>query len=70
MSVVLLWKHNDRQDFSALIRALKEQNLITYGNHPADAHRTDDNCYNIIGQRVGRKAKGIVIHKGKAYMNQ
>jgi hypothetical protein len=70
VSVVLLWKHNDRQDFSALIRDLKEQNLIAHGNHPADAHRTDDNCYNIIGQRVSRNAKGIVIHKGKAYMNQ
>lgn len=39
-------------------------------NHSAAAHRTDDNSYNIIGQRVSRNAKGIVIHKGKAYMNQ
>ena len=34
------------------------------------AYYTDDNYYNIVGQRVGKNTKGVVIHKGKVYVNQ
>lgn len=30
----------------------------------------DDDCYNLLGQRVSKNAKGIVIYKGKAYLNR
>ena len=36
---------------------------------PATMYDVDDNCYNTLGQRVSKNAKGIVIYKGKVYMN-
>jgi subtilisin family serine protease len=37
---------------------------------PATMYDVDDNCYNTLGQRVSRNAKGLVIYKGKVYLNR
>lgn len=37
---------------------------------PATMYDIDDNCYNILGQRVGRNAKGLILYKGKKYLNR
>lgn len=37
---------------------------------PATMYYVDDNCYNALGQRVNKNAKGIVIYKGKVYVNR
>lgn len=48
-------------------------NTIDASNHrqatPATMHNIDDNCYNTLGQRVSKNTKGIVIYKGKKYVN-
>ena len=36
---------------------------------PATMHDVDGNCYNTLGQRVSKNTKGIVIYKGKLYVN-
>jgi hypothetical protein len=30
----------------------------------------DANCYNTLGQRVSKNTKGLIIYKGKKYVNQ
>ena len=37
---------------------------------PATMYEVDDNCYNTLGQRVSKNAKGLIIYKGKAYLNR
>ena len=37
---------------------------------PATMYDVDDNCYNTLGQRVNRNAKGLIIYKGKMYLNR
>lgn len=37
---------------------------------PATMYDVDDNCYNTLGQRVSKNAKGLIIYKGKAYLNR
>ena len=37
---------------------------------PATMYNVDGNCYNILGQRVSRNAKGLIIYKGKVYLNR
>ena len=37
---------------------------------PATMYDVDDNCYNTLGQRVSRNAKGLIIYKGKVYLNR
>lgn len=37
---------------------------------PATMYSVDDNCYNTLGQRVSKNAKGLVIYKGKVYLNR
>ena len=37
---------------------------------PATMYDIDDNCYNTLGQRVSRNAKGLIIYKGKVYLNR
>jgi subtilisin family serine protease len=36
---------------------------------PATMYDADDRCYNTLGQRVNKNAKGIIICKGKLYVN-
>ena len=36
---------------------------------PATMYDVDDNCYNTLGQRVSKNAKGLIIYKGRAYFN-
>ncbi len=36
---------------------------------PATMRDVDDNCYNPLGQRVSKNTKGIIIYKGKKYVN-
>ena len=36
----------------------------------ADGFRVDDNCYNTLGQRVSKNTKGLIIYKGKVYLNR
>lgn len=37
---------------------------------PATMYRLDGNCYNVLGQRVSKNTKGIIIYKGKLYVNR
>ena len=37
---------------------------------PATMYEVDDNCYNTLGQRVSKNAKGLIIYKGKVYLNR
>ena len=37
---------------------------------PATMFDVDADCYNTLGQRVSKNAKGLVIYKGKKYVNQ
>ena len=37
---------------------------------PATMYEVDDNCYNTLGQRVSKNAKGLIIYKGKAFLNR
>lgn len=37
---------------------------------PSTMYSVDDNCYNILGQRVSKNTKGLIIYKGKAYFNK
>lgn len=37
---------------------------------PATMYDVDGNCYNTLGQRVSKNAKGLIIYKGKAYLNR
>lgn len=37
---------------------------------PATMYDADDNCYNAFGQRVDRKMKGLVMYKGKIFLNR
>lgn len=37
---------------------------------PATMYDVDDNCYNILGQRVSKNTKGLIIYKGKKFLNQ
>ena len=37
---------------------------------PATMYDVDDNCYNTLGQRVSKNAKGLIIYKGKIYLNR
>ena len=37
---------------------------------PATMYDVDDNCYNTLGQRVSKNAKGLIIYKGKVYLNR
>ena len=37
---------------------------------PATMYEVDDNCYNTLGQRVSKNAKGLIIYKGNAYLNR
>jgi subtilisin family serine protease len=37
---------------------------------PATMYDVDDNCYNTLGQRVCKNAKGLVIYKGRVYFNK
>ena len=37
---------------------------------PATMYDIDDHCYNTLGQRVSKNAKGLVIYKGKVYLNR
>ena len=37
---------------------------------PATMYDVDDNCYNTLGQRVSKNAKGLVVYKGKVYLNR
>ena len=37
---------------------------------PATMYDIDDNCYNPLGQRVSKNAKGLIIYKGKVYLNR
>ena len=37
---------------------------------PATMYDVDEDCYNALGQRVSKNAKGIVIYKGKLYINR
>jgi hypothetical protein len=37
---------------------------------PATMYDVDDNCYNTLGQRVSKNAKGLIIYKGKMYLNR
>ena len=36
---------------------------------PATMYDVDDNCYNPLGQRVSKNARGIIIYKGKVFVN-
>lgn len=36
---------------------------------PATMIDVDDNCYNVFGQRVSKNTKGLIIYKGKKYIN-
>ena len=36
---------------------------------PATMYDADDRCYNTLGQRINKNAKGIIICKGKLYVN-
>lgn len=36
---------------------------------PATMHHVDGECYNILGQRVSQHAKGLIIYKGKKFLN-
>ena len=44
--------------------------IKTVETTPATMYELDDNCYNTRGQRVNKNAKGIVIYKGKVYLNK
>lgn len=37
---------------------------------PATMYRLNGNCYNVLGQRVSKNTKGIIIYKGKLYVNR
>jgi subtilisin family serine protease len=37
---------------------------------PATMFDVDANCYNTLGQRVSKNTKGLIIYKGKKYVNQ
>ena len=37
---------------------------------PATMYNVDDNCYNTLGQRVSKNTKGLIIYKGKVYLNR
>lgn len=37
---------------------------------PATMYDVDGNCYNTLGQRVSKNAKGLIIYKGKVYLNR
>ncbi len=37
---------------------------------PASMYRVDAPVYNMMGQRVGKNQKGVVIYKGRKYMNR
>lgn len=30
----------------------------------------DGECYNVLGQRISQYTKGLVIYKGKKYLNR
>lgn len=40
------------------------------GATPSTMYDVDDNCYNTLGQRVSKNTKGLVIYKGKVYLNR
>lgn len=37
---------------------------------PATMYDVDAPCYNVLGQRVTKNAKGLIIYKGKKYLNR
>ena len=37
---------------------------------PATMYRVDAPVYNMMGQRVGKSQKGLVIYKGSKYLNR
>lgn len=40
------------------------------GATPSTMYDVDDNCYNTLGQRVSKNTKGLIIYKGKVYLNR
>ena len=37
---------------------------------PATMYNAEGWCYNALGQRVDRKTKGLVMYRGKKYVNR
>ena len=47
-----------------------EKNDITTMNRSVTSNNSQGICFNVMGQRVNRNAKGIVVTNGKKYINK
>ncbi len=49
------------------------ENIHPHCHHlPDSSHQrdVDGECYNVLGQRISQYTKGLVIYKGKKYLNR